>query len=144
MVYNMFGNDRSALRRQFSSTWQKFQAKQPLTPLENQLVTVIQNHPEYHTVLHQDKALEREYHPEQGETNPFLHMALHLAVAEQVATDRPSGIHHIYQSLLLQQQNTHAVEHLVMDCLAEQLWLAQQHQQPPDEIRYLECLQHLL
>jgi hypothetical protein len=141
----MFGNDRSALRRQFSSAWQKFLARQPLSPLEDQLIAVIQKHPEYHPILEDiDSGLEREFRTEQGETNPFLHLALHLAVAEQVATDRPGGIRQLYQTLSGAQQDSHRLEHQIMDCLADQLWLAQQQQHAPDETRYLECLQRLL
>ena len=37
-------------------------------------------------------SLDRDWAPKGGETNPFLHLSLHLAVAEQLAIDQPAGI----------------------------------------------------
>lgn len=136
----MFGNDRDSMRRYYLQAWQKYQQKQPLDALEQQVTQVIQQHPEYHRFLTQpDKAVARDFLPEGGETNPFLHMGLHLGIQEQVATNRPAGINELYQQLVL-KYGTHTAEHRMMDCLAEAMWLAQRNQTMPDETAYLECL----
>jgi hypothetical protein len=136
----MFGNDRDSIRRYYLQCWQKFQQKQPLDALEQQVARVIEEHPEYHAVLeHSDKALQRDYIPADGETNPFLHMGLHLGIREQVATNRPAGIAELYRQLMIQYGRLDA-EHRMMDCLAESIWLAQRNQTAPDETAYLECL----
>jgi hypothetical protein len=138
----MFGNDRDSMRRYYLQCWQKFQQKQPLDALETQIASVVAEHPEYHTLLeNHDKTLHRDYLPEQGDSNPFLHMGLHLGIREQVATNRPTGIRELYQQLVIQYGNNNA-EHRMMDCLAESIWLAQRNQTAPDEAAYLECLQH--
>ena len=137
----MFGNDRDSMRRYYLQCWQKFQQKQPLDALEQQVASVIAEHPEYHGLLEQhDSAVQRDYIPENGETNPFLHMGLHLGIREQIATNRPPGIRELYQQLVIQYGNNDA-EHRMMDCLAESIWLAQRNQTAPDEAAYLECLQ---
>lgn len=93
----MFGNDRNQLRQMYKTAWDKFQQQQALSPLETQIAVVIKEHPEYHGLINQ---LDRDYLPENGDTNPFLHMGLHLGLREQLSTDRPSGIRQIHQQLL--------------------------------------------
>lgn len=137
----MFGNDRNQLRQMYKTAWDKFQQQQALSPLETQIAVVIKEHPEYHGLINQ---LDRDYLPENGDTNPFLHMGLHLGLREQLSTDRPSGIRQIHQQLLEKTGDAHTVEHRMIDCLAEAMWLAQSQQQPPDETAYLQCLQALL
>lgn len=137
----MFGNDRNQLRQMYKAAWDKFQQQQALSPLETQIAAVIKEHPEYHGLINQ---LDRDYLPENGDTNPFLHMGLHLGLREQLSTDRPAGIRQIHRQLLEKCGDEHTAEHRMIDCLAEAMWLAQSHQQPPDEAHYLQCLQDLL
>jgi hypothetical protein len=137
----MFGNDRNQLRQMYKTAWDKFQQQQALSPLEAQIAAVVKEHPEYHGLISQ---LEKDYLPENGDTNPFLHMGLHLGLREQLSTDRPAGIRQIHQQLLAQTADAHAAEHRMIDCLAEAMWLSQSQQQPPDEAAYLQCLQDLL
>ena len=85
--------DRSGLRRLYVEAWRKHRAGRPLEPLEHQIVTGIEQHAEYHALLEDEaEALGRDFTPEAGQSNPFLHMGLHLAIREQAATDRPAGI----------------------------------------------------
>ncbi|MGB1010203.1 MAG: DUF1841 family protein, partial [Thiolinea sp.] len=101
-------------------------------------------HPEYHPLLQdEDKALGREYAPEGGETNPFLHMSLHIGLQEQVVTDRPAGIREVYQQLIA-RYGVHDAEHRMMQYLIESLWLAQRNQSEPDEKVYMDGLRSLL
>lgn len=134
----MFPNDRDTLRRFYIEAWQKFQNQQALNALEQQIVAVISEHPEYHSML-TPASVQENFTPEDGSTNPFLHMGLHLGLREQIATNRPMGIQAVYQQLC-QTHETHHVEHKMLDCLAESIWQAQRDQQPPDENAYLECL----
>ncbi|MDT8311017.1 MAG: DUF1841 family protein [Methylophaga sp.] len=137
----MFGQDRDTLRQYYHQVWQKWQQQQPLSALERQVAIVIQEHPEYHDALTNTQHTQQEYFVENGQSNPYLHMGLHLAIREQVATNRPTGITDIYQQLL-QQQNDEQLEteHLMMECLAESIWQAQRSQQMPDEAAYLQAL----
>ena len=141
----MFGQDRDQTRQVFIQAWQKQQDNKPLEPLEEIIVTIISQHPEYQGLLaNTDKALGAEYLPENGETNPFLHMGMHIAIHEQLSTDRPVGIAGIFQQLVMQAGDAHHAEHQVMDCLGEMLWQAQRDQRMPDEQAYLGCLRKLL
>ena len=140
----MFSQDRDKLRRYYLTCWQKQQNKEPMSALEQQIAEVIIEHPEYHAILQdEDKALGREYAPADGETNPFLHMSLHLGIQEQVVTDRPAGIRQIYQQLIA-RHGVHNAEHQMMQYLIESMWQAQQNEAAPDEKVYLEGLQSLL
>ncbi len=136
----LFDPSRDQVRRFFFDTWRKFHAAEPLSALEGIALQVVQLHPEYHAVLDApERYLEQEYFPEMGETNPFLHMSLHLSVMEQLSIDQPPGIASAYRSLLA-KTDEHDAQHAVMECLAETLWRAQRDRTPPDGAAYLERL----
>jgi len=135
----IFGQDRQELRQMYVDAWQKFAAGKDLSPLEQQIATVVNDHPEYQSML-QPEMLDAAFTAEQGQTNPFLHMGLHLAIREQVATNRPAGIAFIFKELCANSSDVHAAEHKALDCLAETLWDAQSQNVMPDEARYLERL----
>ena len=137
----IFGQDRDELRRMYGTAWQKFCDNVALAPLEAQIAEVVEQHPEYHDAVTGD--LQRDYTGETGETNPFLHMGLHLGIREQVATDRPAGIAAVFRTLATQLGDAHAAEHRMIDCLAETLWEAQRNNRAPDEQAYLERLRRL-
>ncbi|KTC91577.1 DUF1841 family protein [Fluoribacter dumoffii] len=139
-----YGDTIQDTRQMFFSSWEKYQQKSVLSPLENEIVQVILAHPEYHKILeNKDKFQQQSYFPEAGEQNPFLHMGLHLAIREQITTDRPAGIHVIYKNLIKKYHDPLTVEHLMMEQLAECLWLSQKNNIPPDETRYLRILSEL-
>ena len=136
--------DRSALRRHYAEAWRKQRAGVPLEPLEHQLANVIAQHPEYHPMFQDDpEALGRDYTPESGQSNPFLHLGLHLAIREQVATDRPPGIAAVHLGLAQRLGSPHEAEHRMMECLGEAIWRSQRSGLPPDENEYLAALRRL-
>lgn len=133
-------HNREQLRRMYLEAWRKYVARLPLEPLEGQIAAVIAEHPEYLPVLEASAALEADFTPEAGRENPFLHMGLHLAIREQVATDRPAGIARIHRELAARLGDAHAAEHAMLERLAEALWEAQRRGGLPDEQRYIERL----
>jgi len=138
----IFGQNRQELRQMYVDAWRKSNDGQVLSPLESQIATVVQEHPEYHSIL-ESPPLDADFQPEGGQTNPFLHMGLHLAIREQVSTNRPPGIATIHRRLSQKTGDAHGTEHQMIDCLAESLWEAQSTNQAPDEQKYLERLQRL-
>ncbi len=141
----LFGQNRDQLRRIYFEAWRKYREKLPLEPLEEMLASVILEHPEYHALLeNEDASRDKDYLPELGQTNPFLHMGMHIAIREQLATDRPTGIRELYKQLLTRLHDTHTVEHSMAECLAEMIWQAQRSNTAPDEISYLDRLRSLV
>ena len=138
----IFGQDRDQLRRMYADAWRKFNDGGVLSPLEAQIAAVASEHPEYHRYLGED-GLHEDFTPERGETNPFLHMSLHLAIREQVATNRPAGITAVFQTLAGHIGDPLEAEHRMIDVLAETLWDAQRTNSPPNEQAYLERLKRL-
>lgn len=138
-----YGNQAQDTRTYFFTTWRKHLAQQPLDQLESQLLAVILQHPEYHVELAQQDG-ERQYHPELGLSNPFLHMGLHLALQDQLILDRPQGIKTVFEHLVQHHGDSHHVAHLCMEQLARSLWHAQRQQCLPDEQAYLHACQQLL
>lgn len=134
---------RDEVRQVYLNVWHKMQQRQLLEPMEAQVADVIEAHPEYHALLEaSDDIKQQEFTPEQGQTNPFLHMGMHIALREQAGTDRPAGIRSIYQRLLA-AKGQHEAEHAMMECLGQALWNAQRNAKPPDEADYLDCLKKL-
>lgn len=129
-----YSQNISELRQFYLDSWNKQLSKQTLTPIEEQICQVLHQHPEYQKWLN-PQYLETTFDRE----NPFLHMGLHLAIKEQIQTNRPTGIQEIYFQFVKKNPlvSNHEVEHIFMDVLARTLWEAQQHQQAPNEELYL-------
>lgn len=138
----MFNPSRDQSRQFLFETWRKYRAGEPLVGLEGIALEHILKHPEYHPVLaaperHQD----RDYPPELGETNPFLHLMMHVALSEQLSIDQPAGIRQRFEALATRLGDPHAAEHETLDCLGEMIWRAQRDGTPPDAAAYLDCLE---
>lgn len=137
-------NDRNQLRGVYLAAWQKARKGLPMEPLERQLAELIGEHPEYHALLEApDDALSREFTSQDGQSNPFLHLGLHMAIREQVSTDRPAGIRAAWQALCVRHGDAHGAEHGMIEVLAQTLWSAQRDSTAPDERAYLERLQQI-
>ncbi|MFZ5484592.1 MAG: DUF1841 family protein [Pseudomonadota bacterium] len=138
----MFNPSRAEARQFLIDAWRKHRDRSLLTALEMLAVDHIQRHPEYHRYLeHPEPHLDQDWRPEAGETNPFLHLMLHLSISEQLSIDQPAGVRAAYLALAHAQGDEHAAQHAVMDCLAEMIWVSQRHGLPPDAAAYLDCLQ---
>src|SRR6056297_2206150 len=138
----LFGRDRDDLRRMYADAWRKAGESRPMSPLEAQIADVVAAHPEYHVAL-AESGLGQDYTGVDGTANPFLHMGLHMALREQVATDRPAGVRSVFESLAARLGDAHEAEHRMIECLAEALWEAQRAGTAPDESAYLERLRRL-
>ena len=137
----MFNPSRDQARDFFFDLWAKSRAGAALTPLESMALSVVLQHPEYHAVLGEpERNREREWKPEGGETNPFLHLAMHLAIEEQLSIDQPPGIRDAVGALARRRDSEHEARHDVMECLAEMVWQAQRNARPLDNASYLDCL----
>lgn len=117
---------------------------QVLTGMEQVVAQVIDMHPEYHHIFSNTDNVDQDFPVEAGQSNPFLHMGLHISLHEQLATDRPAGIRDLYQQLRIKIGDHHRCEHEMMDCLAESLWQAQRAGHAPSEQDYLLALRRLL
>jgi len=138
----MFAPSRDEARRFLIDAWAKRQAGAPLSPLERMAGDLIALHPQYHPILEApERHADRDFGPEGGEANPFLHLALHLAVAEQLAIDQPPGIRAQFERLRATRRDDHAALHAVLECLGEVVWHAQRHGTPPEAALYLACLE---
>ena len=137
----MFAPSRDEARRYIVGAWRKFRAGEPLSDLERTVVSLVAMHPEYHALIDDgERHLERDWSPDGGAVNPFLHLSLHLAVAEQLAIDQPPGIRDEFERLKLAHGDEHHALHDVLECLGETMWQAQRLGTGPDATIYLDCL----
>jgi hypothetical protein len=137
----LFAPSRDQVRQFFFATWKKYREQAAPQGIEALALDVILLHPEYHAVLDDpEHYLEQEYFPEMGETNPFLHMAMHLSLEEQVSIDQPRGVKTELERLVRVTGSRHDASHTAIECLAEMLWRAQRDGAAPDATAYLECL----
>jgi len=137
----MFNPNRDQVRQFFFGVWKKYKDKLPLEGAEALALPIILQHPEYHAMLDRpERHLERDYPPEFGETNPFLHLAMHLAIAEQLSVDQPQGIRERHEKLLARHGDAMNAQHEIMDCLGEMIWQAQRQGTGYDPSVYFGCL----
>ncbi len=137
----MFDPSQAEVRQFFCRTWQKHLQQTPLTPLEAMALDLIHLHPEYHAELaDEEKALTTDYSVVQGRTNPFLHLSMHLAIAEQESIDQPPGIRAALTTLSARLDSSHEAAHAVMECLGQTVWEAQRENRMPDSQAYIECI----
>ena len=137
---SLYGNDRGSLRQVFFTTWDKYKLSQPLQGIEPLLIDIILLHPEYHPILDDpDAHLDRDYPPEHGTENPFLHLSLHMTIEEQLTMDNPTGIRQHFNTLQ-QSHDRHDALHILLECLAEAVWKAQRHETADLEKEYLACV----
>jgi len=137
------GMSRDQLREMYRSAWRKFKGQHTLSPLDKQIVAVISEHPEYRVIVESAAADLANYSPRSGQINPWLHMGLHLAIRDQVNTNRPHGIAEVHAKLAKSSADAHEAEHRMLEVLAEQIWEAQRAGTVPDENVYLERLRAL-
>ncbi|CAN0287434.1 unnamed protein product [Phaeothamnion confervicola] len=137
----MFNPSREQVRDFFFETWRKYRAAEPLAGLETVALDIALLHPEYHPVLDApERFREQEYFPELGETNPFLHMSLHMALEEQLSIDQPKGVAGAFAALMARTGDRHEALHQAIECLAEMVWRSQRDGTPPDPLAYLDNL----
>jgi len=136
----VFTSDRSKQRQYLKQAWGKYTKQEQLEPLELQLAKIVEKHPEYHDLI---KNLDSEYFPEQGNTNPFLHINLHLTLQDQLTMDQPKGIRGIHNRLLVKIKDEHEVEHMMMEHIAEMIFNAQKNNTAFDLDGYIIALKKL-
>ena len=135
----MFNPSRDQVRQFFIEAWAKYRQKQLLSPLESMAVDLVQQHPEYHDLLESPEAVQHDFSVEKGQTNPFLHLSMHLAIQEQLSIDQPPGIKQAYDRLVA-TWDPHEATHRIMDALGEIIWEAQRLNKPLDNERYIELI----
>lgn len=139
-----FQQDRNELRQTYFDVWRRRDDKAQLEPVELLILGVIEEHPEYHDFLDDpDSSLDKDFSPEYGQSNPFLHMGMHIAIREQLATDRPPGFAEAYAAAVRRCGDSHEAEHRILECLAETLWRAHRDGTAPQELDYLENVRAL-
>jgi len=140
----LWGQDRSSLREAFAAAWRGYQAGKPQDKQALMIAEVVALHPEYHADVDSDAARDRDYDGSDGQSNPFLHMAMHIAVREQLTIDRPPGVVKIHRQLTRRLGDVHAAEHQMLECLAEVLWSAQLDGKEPDIDDYVLALKKII
>jgi len=140
----MFNPSRDQVRNFFCESWRKYRERLILEGAEATAADLIEHHPEYHALLENpEKALAEEFTPESGQMNPFLHLSLHLAIADQISIDQPPGIRAAYHALRARLE-VHEAEHVILECLGETIWNAQRQGGELDANDYLERVRRAL
>jgi hypothetical protein len=137
----MFAPSQHDVRRFFCETYRKHYAREILTPIEIIASDWIMQHPDYAPTLKDlESALAANYSVEHGQSNPFLHLSMHLSIAEQISIDQPAGIRAAYTRLSRRLDSEHEAHHQIMECLGQMMWTSQRSGLPPDGAAYLECI----
>lgn len=137
----MFTPSQHDVRRFFCETYRKWRANEILTPMEAIARDWLMQHEEYADALSNvEEALAADYSVERGQANPFLHLSMHLSIAEQISIDQPPGIRAAFLGLAQRLDSEHEAHHQIMECLGEMIWNSQRSGLPPDGASYVECV----
>jgi Domain of unknown function (DUF1841) len=137
----MFQPSQADVRRFFCATYAKQRESRPLDPMEDIAARWITEHPEYHADLADEAAAQAaQFTVEEGKTNPFLHLSMHLTIHEQTSIDQPTGIRQAVQLLAAKRNSLHAAHHEVMECLGDMIWASQRSGLPPDGQAYIDAV----
>ena len=138
----MFNPYQEDVRRFFCAAHQKAQNNAPMEAIEVLAAQWIEEHPEYLADLADaDAAVARVYDGQGGQSNPFLHLSMHLSISEQCSIDQPRGIRQAIELLTHKRNSLHEAHHAAMDCLGRMLWEAQSSGRTPDGDSYVACVQ---
>lgn len=137
----MFTPSQDDVRRFFCASFAKHRSNAVLTPIEAIARDWIVQHPEYADTLSDvDAALMADYSVERAQSNPFLHLSMHLSISEQISIDQPAGIRTAFLNLARRLDSEHEAQHQIMECLGQMMWTAQRNGTPPDAQAYIECI----
>ncbi len=138
----MFSPSQADVRRFFCSVYAKSKAGQALEAIETIASLWLDEHPEYHADMADvDAALLAMQQPEDGKSNPFLHLSMHLSISEQCSIDQPRGIRQAVELLTHRRDSLHQAHHEVMECLGRMIWESQRAGRAPDGAAYIACVQ---
>ena len=138
----MFNPTQADVRRFLCGVHAKAQSGAPMEAIETLASLWIAEHPEYHADLADvDAAIARNYDETPAQTNPFLHLSMHLSISEQCSIDQPRGIRQAVELLAARRGDLHAAHHEAMECLGQMLADAQSSGRPPDGEAYVACVQ---
>lgn len=138
----MFNPSQDDVRRFFCSVQAKARAHAPMDALETLAGQWLAEHPEYEADLADaEAAVAKVYDGQDGRTNPFLHLSMHLSISEQCSIDQPQGIRQAVELLTARRDSLHEAHHEAMECLGQMLWESQRAGRPPDGQAYIDCVQ---
>ena len=138
----MFNPSQADVRRFFCGARSKMLAGAPMEAIETLASLWIEEHPEYFSDLADvDAALARDYDASPEQTNPFLHLSMHLSISEQCSIDQPRGIRQAVELLSKRLDSLHDAHHAAMECLGQMLWDSQRSGRPPDGEAYVAAVQ---
>jgi len=138
----MFSPSQADVRRFFCSIYARARAGSALEAIETIASQWMDEHPEYaQDFADVDAALASMGEAQEGRTNPFLHLSMHLSISEQCSIDQPRGIRQAIELLTHKRDSLHQAHHEAMDCLGKMLWESQQAGRPPEGDAYIACVQ---
>ena len=134
-----------AHRQVFWDAWQRAKDNLPLDAMQVRIARVIEMHPEFHHYFDDmERFLERDFHVDDG-MNPYLHLSLHLALEEQIATRQPPEVGSALEHLMTAKGiGRHDALHFILEILAESVYFAQREGKEPDVLLYLTRIRELM
>ena len=139
----MFNPSQADVRRFLCAVHAKTLSGAPMEAIETLASLWIAEHPEYHAELaNADAAVARNYDETPEQTNPFLHLSMHLSISEQCSIDQPRGIRQAVELLSKRLDGgLHDAHHAAMECLGQMLADSQRSGLPPDGATYVAAVQ---
>jgi len=98
-------------------------------------------------VFFQDRKKQREFlansWQKYSSNKPLDPLEEQLALKDQLSINQPKGIREVHQKLIKQYEDQHIAEHLMMECIAEMIYLSQKNNTTMNQESYLNCITSL-
>jgi hypothetical protein len=124
--------------------WAQAQAGIPLEGEDANLARALQEHPEYHDVWEQAATNPTEEEVVRDGVNPFLHIAIHTVVENQIAARDPPQVAETLETLMQAGYDRHDATHAIASALAEEIYEIMRYERPFSARKYLRALRKLV
>ncbi|HPG30854.1 MAG TPA: DUF1841 family protein [bacterium] len=111
-------------KNQFHHIWIKGKHFQKLTPEEEFIYGIMNDHPEYYVHYECGDGMDFNYE-KSGEINPFLHISLHIILKKILKSNQFDELNSLYSNLL-EKAEEHCAEHILLEELLNELPLIYQ------------------
>lgn len=139
----MFNPSLEQARSFFIEVWNKYKLSRIMTPIEETTATWILKHPQFHNDLSNKESIKNIYNSNCQESNPFLHLSMHLTVSEQLIIDQPYGIKAVYKKLIM-NNDPHTAAHKIIKCLTLTIRNSQDQGTALDSNKYIRLIRELV
>lgn len=139
---NEYAQLRGVTRSRLGLIWELVKAGGELDEEDARLAEVLEQHPDYYDVWEAAQSMEKEEVTRDG-VNPFLHVAIHQVVENQLAENDPPQTAGTLAALRRAGYDRHDAIHMIGRVVSDEIFEILKEERPFDEAAYVAALEDL-